>query len=68
VCATGFPWKDLPENSTVCDVGGGKGDISLEIHKAIPHLKFVVQDQEKTIENGAIPVSSSSGFSHIRWN
>ncbi|GAA5853666.1 hypothetical protein JCM5353_001397 [Sporobolomyces roseus] len=55
VLTNGFPWKDLPENSTVCDVGGGKGDISLEIHKAIPRLKFVVQDQEKTIENGAIP-------------
>ncbi|KIP12880.1 hypothetical protein PHLGIDRAFT_97630 [Phlebiopsis gigantea 11061_1 CR5-6] len=38
-----FPWKSLG-NSTVVDVGGGIGSMSLELAKIYPDLKFVVQD------------------------
>ncbi|GAA5992298.1 hypothetical protein JCM5350_000804 [Sporobolomyces pararoseus] len=51
----GFPWASLPEGSTVCDVAGRTGNISLEIAQAVPHLDFVVQDVESIIEAHAIP-------------
>ncbi|GAA6009288.1 hypothetical protein JCM11491_004258 [Sporobolomyces phaffii] len=51
----GFPWSTLPEGSTVCDVAGRTGNISLDIAKAVPHVKFVVQDQQNVIDNMAIP-------------
>lgn len=47
----GFPWHSLPEGSTVCDVAGRTGNISLDIAKAVPHLKFIVQDQESIIDS-----------------
>jgi len=55
----GFPWKDLPEGSTIVDVGGGKGQVSKAIAEAVPHLKFVVQDRPEVIDTSAIPVSRS---------
>ncbi|KAH9894797.1 S-adenosyl-L-methionine-dependent methyltransferase [Cubamyces lactineus] len=47
---TAFPWKDLPENSVVIDVGGGIGSSSMVLAKAYPHLRFVVEDREHVIE------------------
>ncbi|GAA5946423.1 hypothetical protein JCM3765_000235 [Sporobolomyces pararoseus] len=51
----GFPWASLPEGSTICDVAGRTGNVSLEIAQAVPHLEFVVQDQESIIKAHAIP-------------
>jgi hypothetical protein len=39
-----FPWKDLGNGATVCDVGGGIGNITLQLAKAHPNLQLVLQD------------------------
>ncbi|KAJ7075074.1 O-methyltransferase [Mycena belliarum] len=40
----GLNWGALPAGALVVDVGGGVGSTSLEIARANPHLRFVVQD------------------------
>ncbi|KII89673.1 hypothetical protein PLICRDRAFT_560195 [Plicaturopsis crispa FD-325 SS-3] len=49
---TGFDWKDLPEGSTVVDVGGGVGSQSLLLAKAFPHLKLVIEDRPAVVPEG----------------
>lgn len=39
-----FPWGSLQEDTFICDVGGGNGHAALDLLKAHPHLKAVVQD------------------------
>ncbi|RDB18706.1 3-O-methyltransferase 2 [Hypsizygus marmoreus] len=46
---TGFPWKELPPGSTVCDVGGGVGNISMQLAKAYPQLQLKLQDTHDRI-------------------
>ncbi|KAF8990766.1 O-methyltransferase [Cyathus striatus] len=48
---TGFDWSSLPAGSTVVDVGGGVGSTSLVIARAVPSLKFIIQDRVATIED-----------------
>jgi hypothetical protein len=45
-----FPWKQLPEGTVVCDVGGGIGGISVQLAKCYPRLHFVLQDLPKQID------------------
>jgi len=42
----GFDWKGLGENALVVDVGGGIGAQSLDLARAFPNLKFIIQDRE----------------------
>lgn len=51
LCAA-FDWADLPEDALVVDVGGGIGTVSIELAKAFPKLKLLVQDRSKVIEDG----------------
>ncbi|KAF5346423.1 hypothetical protein D9758_012775 [Tetrapyrgos nigripes] len=44
-----YPWADLPKGTTVVDVGGGNGHAVLDIIKAFPHLKVIVQDTPAVI-------------------
>ncbi|KAI0081995.1 S-adenosyl-L-methionine-dependent methyltransferase [Panus rudis PR-1116 ss-1] len=46
----GFPWSSLSEGTTVCDLGGGIGHVSMHIAKACPGLRIVLQDLPSTIE------------------
>ncbi|KAE9386357.1 O-methyltransferase [Gymnopus androsaceus JB14] len=46
---TGFQWKDLPKGSTIVDVGGGVGSLSLIIAEAVPDINIVIQDGQLTI-------------------
>ncbi|KAJ6614651.1 O-methyltransferase [Mycena sp. CBHHK59/15] len=48
----GFKWSSLPENALIVDVGGGIGSISLEIARANPHLRFLVQDKPAVVSEG----------------
>ncbi|KIK51637.1 hypothetical protein GYMLUDRAFT_78142 [Collybiopsis luxurians FD-317 M1] len=48
---SGFQWQDLPKGSTVVDVGGGVGSLSLIIAEAVPNLNFVIQDSQLTISH-----------------
>lgn len=58
VC-TGFEWGSLPAESTVVDVGGGVGSVSLVLAKSFPSLKIVVQDRAEVIEGEAKAVRAS---------
>jgi len=40
----GYAWANLPQGSTVVDVGGGVGAQSLTLATHHPHLRFIVQD------------------------
>jgi ubiquinone/menaquinone biosynthesis C-methylase UbiE len=39
-----FPWKKFPKGTTVCDVGGGVGNISMQLAKSYPSLHLILQD------------------------
>ncbi|KAJ3885654.1 S-adenosyl-L-methionine-dependent methyltransferase [Lentinula edodes] len=45
-----YPWTSQPPDITICDVGGGHGDIILDLMKAHPHFKLVLQDQPQVID------------------
>lgn len=47
-----YLWSDLPNGTTIVDVGGGVGSASMEISRAHPHLKFVVQDLPQVVQRG----------------
>lgn len=49
IAVSGFDWAKV---STVVDVGGGWGPASIELVKAFPHLKCVVQDFEDVVAEG----------------
>ncbi|OKL61699.1 hypothetical protein UA08_02177 [Talaromyces atroroseus] len=51
--STHFPWSDLPANSTVVDVGGSKGHVSIHLSRSFPDLQFIVQDLPEVID-GAV--------------
>ncbi|KAJ8691154.1 hypothetical protein PTI98_010751 [Pleurotus ostreatus] len=44
-----FPWGTLPPSTSVCDLGSGNGNISIEISKHFPQLKITLQDLPETI-------------------
>lgn len=46
-----FPWSSLPEHGLVVDLGGSQGHVSAFVAKAIPSLKFVVQDLPEVISD-----------------
>ena len=44
-----FPWKELGDGASVCDVGGGIGNITLQLAKAYPNLNLKLQDLPERI-------------------
>ena len=48
-----FPWGTLPAGSTVVDVGGSHGLVSIAIARAFPTLKFIVQDLDEPVIRSA---------------
>ena len=51
-----YPWQDLPENATVCDVGGGIGHITMQLHRSHPKLQLILQDLPKTIQQAQFEI------------
>jgi len=47
---TDFPWDKLPLNTTVCDVGGGVGNISMQLLRKHPQLRIKLQDMPERIK------------------
>lgn len=50
----GFKWETLPQDALIVDVGGGVGSTALQIAKATPHVKIVVQDRASVIKDATI--------------
>ncbi|MBW0492604.1 hypothetical protein O181_032319 [Austropuccinia psidii MF-1] len=48
----GFPWKNLPPNGTLIDVGGGIGAASYGLAGYLPDWKIVIQDRPEVIKHG----------------
>ncbi|GAA6008220.1 hypothetical protein JCM10207_000043 [Rhodosporidiobolus poonsookiae] len=46
----GFPFDKLGEGATLVDVGSGAGAVSLQLAKAVPSLKLVLQDRKEVVE------------------
>lgn len=51
-----FEWGDLPSGSTVVDIGGSKGHVSVHLAGRFPHLKFVVQDLPAVVNGAAAKI------------
>ncbi|KAJ4478948.1 S-adenosyl-L-methionine-dependent methyltransferase [Lentinula aciculospora] len=45
-----YPWTSQPRDTTICDVGGGNGHVTMGLMKAHPHIKLILQDQPQVIE------------------
>ncbi|KAF5387590.1 hypothetical protein D9757_006616 [Collybiopsis confluens] len=45
-----YPWKDHPQDTVICDVGGAKGHVTMDLVQAFPHLKIVLQDLPPLIQ------------------
>ncbi|KAJ6602932.1 S-adenosyl-L-methionine-dependent methyltransferase [Mycena sp. CBHHK59/15] len=41
---TGYPWKDLKSDASVCDLGGGVGLMTMHLARAYPNLQLKLQD------------------------
>ncbi|KAG6848532.1 hypothetical protein H0H93_016263 [Arthromyces matolae] len=52
----GFPWRDLPEGASVCDVGGGVGAVTIPLAKAFPKLLYKLQDTPDRIQQAKTEV------------
>ncbi|KAJ7599610.1 S-adenosyl-L-methionine-dependent methyltransferase, partial [Mycena floridula] len=61
---SGIEAKSLKVDDVVVDVGGSIGTATQAIWKAYPHLKFVVQDLDKQIEEANGPEALTSG--HVK--
>ncbi|KAJ7828335.1 O-methyltransferase [Mycena leptocephala] len=57
---SGFKWETLPQDALIVDVGGGVGSTALQIAKATPHVKIVVQDRASVIKDATIVKSYQS--------
>ncbi|PAV21548.1 S-adenosyl-L-methionine-dependent methyltransferase [Pyrrhoderma noxium] len=49
-----FKWPSLPSGGVIVDVGGGKGHVTLEIAKAFPDLKIIIEDKKSVIEDAKL--------------
>ncbi|EIN06887.1 S-adenosyl-L-methionine-dependent methyltransferase [Punctularia strigosozonata HHB-11173 SS5] len=47
---TTYPWNDLPEDASFCDVGGGVGFISMQVAGAFPNVRIVLHDLPPTVK------------------
>lgn len=45
-----FDWSNLPMNSSVVDIGGSQGHVSLHLAQIYPSLRFTVQDLPEVVE------------------
>jgi hypothetical protein len=55
-----FEWGDAAEGVLV-DVGGARGDVTIEIARFFPGIKCVVQDLPKIIEGADVPKDLKNG-------
>ncbi|QKX58069.1 uncharacterized protein TRUGW13939_05190 [Talaromyces rugulosus] len=51
--STHFAWSELSPNSTVVDLGGSRGHVSIYLAQKFAHLRFVVQDLPEVVKGAA---------------
>lgn len=56
-----YPWGSLPADATIVDVGGGNGHAMLDLLKAFPSFKAIVQDTRAIAIQGREVLSPSKG-------
>lgn len=59
--ATGYPWSDISSSSTIVDMGGSEGHVSVAIAQRHQHLSFVVQDLPEVITTANLPNNTDDG-------
>ena len=59
--ATGYPWSDISSSSTIVDMGGSEGHVSVAIAQRHQHLSFVVQDLSEVITTANLPNNTDEG-------
>ena len=47
--STEFPWKELGDGASVCDVGGRMRNVTLQLAKSYPTLNLKLQDLHERI-------------------
>jgi tRNA1(Val) A37 N6-methylase TrmN6 len=52
----GFPWNEFPPGTSVCDVGGGIGAITMQLAQRYPHLQLKLQDLPERVEQAETEV------------
>ncbi|EJD01727.1 S-adenosyl-L-methionine-dependent methyltransferase [Fomitiporia mediterranea MF3/22] len=68
---SGFDWGSVPKGGVVVDVGGGLGQVALEISKAFPELQVVLEDRPSNVEQAKqfwsenLPSAVSNGTVHF---
>ena len=58
---TGYPWASLRAGSTVIDVGGSEGHVSVAIAKEHHHLRFIVQDLPEIVSGATLAEELDEG-------
>lgn len=48
-----FGWSQLPPNSTVVDMGGSQGRVSIHLARKFTHIHCIVQDLPEVVEGAA---------------
>jgi hypothetical protein len=48
---TVYPWNDLGK-TTIVDLGGGIGSVSMALLKSFPQLSSIIQDRPEAVTNG----------------
>lgn len=47
-----YPWGSLPEGTTISDIGGNNGHVTLDLIKSFPQLRVVLQDLPPVVDEG----------------
>ncbi|KAH9479088.1 3-O-methyltransferase 2 [Psilocybe cubensis] len=47
-----YDWENVPQDTVICDVGGGNGHATLGLIKKFPKIKVVLQDLPAVIQQG----------------
>ncbi|KAF4615892.1 hypothetical protein D9613_011402 [Agrocybe pediades] len=66
----GYPWKELGDDVVVCDLGSGVGTMSIEMARAYPNLRFVLQDLPERLKQGQHeiwPERSPGAMDRVQW-